>query len=227
MSHLSNRAVAVIALAAMLIAGAERAFGEPKVVTPAEAIARAVAQRVGGGAQVEVTALETTVAPQRALHATPEPGGRAGAPMRFVLLVGRVRRGVAVATVKVVASYARAARAIGRSEVIGAGDIEVMTGELAELGMNRLPDTADVVGLIARRDITAGEPLTQAVLDVPLAVRAGDEVRLTVVAGTVQVTTTARASSSGHEGQTIRVVPEGGKALRARITSPGAVEVIQ
>jgi flagella basal body P-ring formation protein FlgA len=81
--------------------------------------------------------------------------------------------------------------------------------------------------LTARRDIAAGEPLTQAVLQVPLAVRSGDEVTLTVVAGTVQVATKALATSSGHEGDMVRVIPEGGRALKARITRPGAVEVVQ
>jgi flagella basal body P-ring formation protein FlgA len=227
MLHLPGRVVVAIALVAMLVSGVRRAFAEPAVVTPAEAIARAVAQRVGGGATVEVTALETSVAAQRALHALPEPGGRAGTPMRFVLMVGRMRRGVAMATVKVVASYARAARAIGRNATIGAGDIDIVTSELPAAGMKRLPDTADVVGLIARRDIAAGEPLTQAVLDVPLAVRAGDAVELTVIAGRVRVTARATASSSGHEGEIIRVVPDGGRALRARISRPGAVEVVQ
>jgi flagella basal body P-ring formation protein FlgA len=214
---------------ALMFAGGGAALAETDrpVTTPAEAIARAVAQRIGGRAIVTVLSLETTVEPERALHATPEPGGRAGEPMRFVLLVGRVRRGVAVATVKVVASYARAARAIGRSETIGAGDVEIVSAELPAAGMKRLPDTADVVGLTARRDIAAGEPLTQAVLQVPLAVRSGEAVTLTVIAGTVQVTTKALAMSSGHEGDMVRVVPEGGKALRARITRPGAVEVVQ
>ncbi len=223
----TRAAVVVLAMAAMVLAGGPRAFGAAPVVAPADAIARAVAQRVGGGARVEVTALETTVAAQRGLQALPEPGGKTGEPMRFVLMVGRARRGVAIATVTVVVAYARATRTIGRHETIGAGDFEVVTAELADVGMTRLPDTADVAGLVARRDIAAGEPLTQAVLDVPLAVRAGDEVTGSVTAGTVQVTTTARARASGHTGQTIRVVPEGGKAVRARITRPGAVEVVQ
>jgi flagella basal body P-ring formation protein FlgA len=226
-THLSSRTVLVITLAAMLLSGARRAMGEPAVVTPAEAIARAVAQRMGGRAAVEVLSIETTVAPQRALHATPEAGGRAGEPMRFVLMVGRQRRGVAVATVKVTASYARAARAIGRNEQVTADAVEIVKGELPPVGMKRLPDTAAVIGLVARRDIAAGEPLTQAVLDVPLAVRSGETVTVTVIAGTVQVTTKALAMSSGHEGEMVRVVPDGGKALRARITRPGAVEVVQ
>src|SRR5687768_15363495 len=126
-----GRLMLAIAVVAMLLAAGRAAFagqdrgaglvrpataGTSQMTTPAEAIERAVAQRVGGRATVTVTGLETTVAPERALHAMPEPGGRAGAPMRFVLMVGRVRRGVALATVTVVASYARAARAIGRNE---------------------------------------------------------------------------------------------------------------
>ena len=55
----------------------------------------------------------------------------------------------------------------------------------------------------------------------------GEPVVLTVIAGTVQVTTKALAMSSGHEGDIVRVIPDGGKALRARITRPGAVEVVQ
>jgi flagella basal body P-ring formation protein FlgA len=58
-------------------------------------------------------------------------------------------------------------------------------------------------------------------------VRAGDSVVLTVIVGTVQVTATAAASVSGHEGDVIRVFPEGGRALKARITAPGAVEIVQ
>src|SRR5688572_11844658 len=115
MTDLFGRLMLAVAFVAMLLAAARTVFAEAGVVTPAEAIQRAVAQRIGGQVSVEVTSLETAVAPHRALHATPEPGGRAGEPMRFVLMVGRMRRGVAVATVKVVGSYARAARAIGRS----------------------------------------------------------------------------------------------------------------
>ncbi len=227
MTDLFGRLRLAIAFVAMLLATARAVFAETGVVTPAEAIQRAVAQRIGGQVSVEVTSLDTAVAPQRALHATPEPGGRAGEPMRFVLMVGRLRRGVAVATVKVVGTYARAARAIGRNETVTADDLQIVSGELPAVGMKRLPDAADVVGLIARRDIAAGEQLTQAVLDVPLAVRSGEAVVLTVKVGTVQVTTRALATSSGHEGEIVRVVPEGGKALRARITRPGAVEVVQ
>jgi flagella basal body P-ring formation protein FlgA len=93
--------------------------------------------------------------------------------------------------------------------------------------LKRIPATADVLGLTARRAIAAGEPLTQAVLLVPPLVRAGDAVELTVIAGAVRVSARATASASGHEGDVIRVVPQGGRALKARITGPGAVEVVR
>lgn len=218
----------MLTLAAIgMLAASRPAFAETAVVSPAEAIVLVVTQRLGGDASVAVTALDTTVAPERALQAVPEPNGKAGGPMRFVMMVGRARRGVAVATVTVTASYARAARAIGRHETIGAGDIEMVTGELAPLGLKRLPARTAVVGLTARRDIAAGEPLTQAVLQVPFAVRSGEAVALTVSVGSVKITTSATASSSGHEGDLVRVVPESGRPLKGRITGPGAVEVSQ
>ena len=254
MTDLFGRVVLAMAVIAMLFAAAGAAFGEPHVVsgftpspgyggpaealraqagsrtdvtTPAQAIARAVAQRVGGGVAVDVISLETTVAPERALRALPEPGGRAGEPVRFVLMAGRVRRGVAVATVKVVGSYARAVRAIARQERVAPDAVEIVEGELLVAGFKRLPAGSEVIGLVARRDIAAGEPLTQTVLLMPPLVRSGDAVALTVIAGTVRVTAKAVAAASGHEGDVIRVVPEGGKPLKARITGRGSVEVVQ
>jgi flagella basal body P-ring formation protein FlgA len=227
MTDLFGRWILAVAVVAMLLAATRAAFSETPLVSPAEAIERVVAQRVGGDVAVQITALDTTVAPEPALHAMPEPGGRAGAPMRFVMMVGRVRRGVAVATVKVVGSYARAARAIGRHEAISADAVDIVRGEIEAVGLKRLPATANVVGLIARRDIAAGEALTQAVLQVPPAVRSGDEVVVTVVTGAVRVSAMGMASGSGHEGEMIRVVPHNGRLLKARITGPGAVEVVQ
>jgi len=227
MSELYGRFILSVAVAAILVAAVRAAVADVEDVTPRQAIERAVAQRIGGGVSVDVSALETTVAAERGLLAMPEPGGHAGAPMRFVLMAGRVRRGVAVATVKVSGSYARAARAIGRQEVIAAEAIEVVEGELPSIGLKRLPAGDEVVGLIARRDIAAGEALTQAVLQMPPMVRAGDVLDLTVIVGTVRVNARATASSSGHQGEIIRVTPEGGRPLKARITGRGKVEVVQ
>ena len=233
MTDLFGRLMLIAAVLAMLAAAARTALGGPlpresaaaDAITPAAAIERAIVERLGGHVEVEVLAIDTAVAPAPALHALPEPGGRAGAPARFVLMVGRVRRGIAVASVKVSGPFARAARSIARRETITADAVDVVTGELEGVGFQRLPGPDEVLGLVARRDIAAGEPLTQAAVQLPPLVKPGDEVVLTVVAGSVRVTARAIAAASGYEGDVIRVTPEGGRPLKARISGPGTVEV--
>jgi flagella basal body P-ring formation protein FlgA len=227
MTDLYGRFILSVAVAAMLVAAVRAAVADGGDITPQEAIERAVAQRIGGDVSVDVTALDTTVAPERGLSALPEPGGHAGTPMRFVMMAGRARRGVAVATVTVSGSFARATRPIARSEAVTAEAIEVIDGQLPSIGLKRLPAADEVVGLIARRNIAAGEALTNTVLQVPPTVRAGDALELTVIVGTVRVDARAKASASGYQGDIIRVTPQGGKPLKARITGRGKVEVVQ
>jgi flagella basal body P-ring formation protein FlgA len=188
---------------------------------------RSIVDRVGAGASIRVDGLETSVAPEAGLLALPDPAGRAGHPMRFVLMAGRVRRGVATATVSVSTSYARATRAIARNERVDADAFEVIDGEIPGGSLKRLPAAETVAGRIARRDIAPGEVLSPAVLQVPPDVRAGEPVTLTVVVGVVRISTKAVASASGHEGDIVRVVPEGGRSVKARVTGPGAVEIRQ
>lgn len=196
--------------------------------TPHEAIARAVAERLGGGFEVTATTLETTVGAEAGLTALPEPGGRSGQPTRFVLMAGRARRGSALATVTITGAYPRAARAIERGDVIGRDAIEMVDGELPPTAFKRLPALADAIGLTARRDIAPGELLSEAVLLLPPLVRTGDAVAVTVRVGAVEITSKGTASGSGHEGDLIRVTPRPGvRPLKARITGPGAVEIVQ
>ena len=223
-----GRVMLGVFVVAVLLAIARAAFAAPAVVTPGDAIAQAVARRIGGGVLVDVAAIDTRVAPEPGLQALPEPGARIGQPVRFVLTVGKKRRGVAVATVTVTGPYARAARAIERDAALEPDDIEVIEGEWPPLPFVRLPAQADLIGLTARRQIAPGEPLTGTVLDVPPLVRSGDEVTVTATVGSVEVTGVAMASSSGHRGDVIRVTPKpNGRPVRARITGQATVEVVQ
>ncbi len=59
-----------------------------------------------------------------------------------------------------------------------------------------------------------------------MLVRSGDRITIAVTIGSVQVIGTGIASGSGQLGDTVRVLPaEGRRALTARITGPGTVEV--
>jgi flagella basal body P-ring formation protein FlgA len=189
------------------------------------AIERAVIDRMGD-VQVVVREVSTTVADRNGLVAAIEPGSRLGQPIRFILTADGRRVGSAVATLEVIGRAPRARRAFARDEEIGAGDVDVEAGELKNVMLRRMPEPSDVVGSRARRDIVAGELLTNALVVVPPAVRSGDEVRVTITMGAVQVSGVGRASGSGQVGDTIRVsTPSSRKLLSARVVGRGAVEI--
>jgi flagella basal body P-ring formation protein FlgA len=193
--------------------------------TVANAIERAVIDRMGD-VQVIVGDVSSTVADRSGLVATIEPGSRLGQPIRFILSAEGKRVGSAVAHLEVVGVAPRARRAFARDEAISAGDIDMASVELKDVMLRRMPELTDVVGTRARRDIVAGELLTNAVVLVPPAVRSGDEVKVIVTMGTVQVSGVGRASGSGQVGDTIRVtMPSNRKTLSARIVGRRAVEI--
>ena len=217
-----------LAVIVTVLALASAAFGAVTPITPRDAIERAILERMGGNVSVLVTVVRTDVVSDPSLRAMPDPSARAGHRARFVLTADGVRKGSAVATVEVEASYARAAHAIERDAVVTASDVELVTGELSNVRFRRLPSADEVIGLTARRAIAPGEPLTSAVLDVPPLVRSGDEVTATVHVGAVQIDALTTASGSGHEGDIIRVFAPGTRRpLKARITGQGAVEVVR
>jgi flagella basal body P-ring formation protein FlgA len=160
--------------------------------------------------------------------AIPEPGSRLGRPIRFILFANGARTGSVVATLSVTGSAVRSSRALLRGEDVGSDAIEVVDVELTNIQMDRLPTTEEVVGAQARRDIRAGELLTDATLVVPPAVKSGDEVRVSVSTGRIEVTGVGHASGSGRVGDLIRVrMPNSRKGLKARITGPGSVEIVR
>jgi flagella basal body P-ring formation protein FlgA len=183
---------------------------------------------MGGNVTVLVTMVRADELSEPSLRALPDPAARAGQPTRFILTVGGVRKGSAVATVEVQGSYARAAHAIARDTVVTDADLEIVEGELPNVAFKRLPAPGDVVGLRARRAIAPGEALTSAVLEVPPLVKSGDEVTATVRVGAVQINALTTASGSGQAGDIIRVLAPGSRRpLKARITGQGAVEVVR
>lgn len=162
------------------------------------------------------------------LIATPEHGSRLGRPIRFILVAGGARVGSVVAKLDVTGSVVRSSRALSRGEDVDADAIEVVDGELEGILLDRLPTIGELVGAQARRAIRAGEILTDAAVMVPPVVKSGDEVRVSVSTGAIEVTGVGRASGSGRVGDLIRVlVPSSRRGLNARITGPGTVEIVR
>jgi flagella basal body P-ring formation protein FlgA len=197
----------------------------------AEAIALAVADRMGSDARVSVVMPRQQPRATRVdgkMVASPEPGARTGAPARFTLLADGVRIGSAVATVHVTAGHVRATRALPRNHTLIAEDVEAVDGLLADQPLRRVPGRGDVVGARVRRDVAKGEAITATVIDLPMAIKSGDVVSAVVRVGSIEAEGRAVASGSGSIGDVIRVVPPGTRRpLKARITGAGKVEIIQ
>jgi flagella basal body P-ring formation protein FlgA len=84
-------------------------------------------------------------------------------------------------------------------------------------------DVPDVVGLIPRRLIRAGEPVDPEGLARPRAVERGSMVRVQASAGGARIAAQAVAESAGVRGQVISLRnPASGKRFRARVEGPGA-----
>ncbi|HEU4691141.1 MAG TPA: flagellar basal body P-ring formation chaperone FlgA [Vicinamibacterales bacterium] len=198
------------------------------------AIEHAIQQRMGE-VRVEVVDLAgsrlaspVAPAPSPGLVARPEPGARLGRAMRFILTANGARVGSVVARLKVTGSAVRSSRSLSRGEELGADAVAVDDVELDGVLLDRLPTMEEIVGAQARRDIKAGEVLTDAAVVVPPVVKSGDEVRVSVSTAVIEVTGVGRASGSGRVGDLIRVLlPSSRKPLKARITGPGSVEIVR
>jgi flagella basal body P-ring formation protein FlgA len=222
------RCLAAVVCATAALVGAAPAAAAPDGRSPQDAIAAAVRDRVGEAFAVDVELLDTNVEPAPALAAIPDPGARTGQVSRFVLTTGRTRIGIVRAIVRISGPHVRAAKPIGRGETIDAASLIEIDDGVPEAALHRLPSLAEAVGLIARRAVAAGDVVSDAIVTVPPAVRAGAPVSLTVILGAVRATGVGVAASSGHEGDLISIMPTTTRrTLRARVTGPGAAEVIQ
>ena len=212
------------------------AFAAPALATPPEhdaavrdAIAQTVVARMGSGAAVTVERLEVSVAPAAltALRAVPPPGARTGRLVSFALFDGPHRVGTATALVRVSVPHLRLVSSVARDTTVKASDVALVQAELDGSSFARVPDVTEVVGALARRDVAAGEPLTHSIVEIPPAVRSGDEVEVVSRIGAVEARGIGRASGSGHVGARIRVSSRGQKTLRpARVVAPGVVELL-
>jgi flagella basal body P-ring formation protein FlgA len=213
-----------LALPAVVAAGPSPASSDVRA-----AIVEAVVERFRATppAVVTVQELRSDVADAEGLTAVPDPGARTGQPAQFTLRVGHRRVGLAVATVTVSLPHVRAAAPLERDSAVTADVVEERDGEVAGMRFEPLPQLDDVVGAHARRAIATGEVLSLAVVAVPDAVRAGDEVKVVARVGALEAWGVGRASGSGRVGDVVRITRGSARGLHpARVLSPGVVQVL-
>ena len=77
----------------------------------------------------------------------------------------------------------------------------MVEAELEGMLLDRLPTMAEIVGAQARRDLGAGEILTTAAVVVPPVVKSGDQVKVSLSTGAIQVSGVGRASRQRSGGR--------------------------
>src|SRR5262249_25652696 len=138
-----------------------------------------------------------------------------------------VRIGYARARVRIAVPHAVARRAALRGSVLQDDDVEARDGEVANVPLRRLPTVREIVSGRALRNLNEGDVVSSAAVTVAPAVRSGQEVRASVMAGGAEVTASLTAAQDGEPGAIIRVVNrDSRRQLKARVVSQGVVEVI-
>lgn len=120
-----------------------------------------------------------------------------------------------------------AAAPIARGQVIGPHDLSTAAVNVLDTGGHHLEDPESAFGMQARRDIRPGKLVTRNLLQAPMIVRRGDEVRVLARLGDVAVRVTGTALGDGRLGQQIRVRNgQSERIIRAVVLGPGEVEAI-
>jgi flagella basal body P-ring formation protein FlgA len=206
------------------------AFGQaPGAGEPVETlVAQAIRARVGNPhAEVTLVGVDASVPiPRRLKSIRLDPAAILGKPMRVTLAPVTGAPLVATLTVRVTVDHIVAVRDIARAETLGAADVTVRHEEIRGIPLRRLPQLAEVVGGRTLRPIPAGAVFLPGAVALRRFVEPGDRVTVVARAGDAEVSATLVAADGGDPGDIIRVNhPESRKQIRARVLSPGLVEV--
>jgi flagella basal body P-ring formation protein FlgA len=105
---------------------------------------------------------------------------------------------------------------------VESGDVRIETVGIFPTRSLALQSLSDCVGMLARRYLTAGTPVSAADLMPPYDVDRGDIVTVEVQSGGAVLVLEAEAQASGREGQSITLRNStSGKIFRAKITGKG------
>lgn len=92
-------------------------------------------------------------------------------------------------------------------------------------GPPKQPEPSASAGWQVRRRVAQGEPLRTPAVAPPLAVRAGDEVRIVLIRGGITVALSGRAAGQAGMGERVAVRADTGRRLEGVATAPGVVTI--
>lgn len=129
------------------------------------------------------------------------------------------------ATIQISGTYYVAARQLPPGKTLDMGDLEARTGDLSILPASVVQQPADAVGRVLLTSLAPNQPLRAESLRMPIAVQAGQTVKLVAEGGGFQVTSDGRALNQAAVGQVAQVRTANGNVISGIAQSIGVVAV--
>jgi flagella basal body P-ring formation protein FlgA len=197
------------------------------------AIHRALQARLGPEAEITINEVQMLTRPARpVIDARLAPDARLGQTLHVRLATTGDRGTVAwtdfaEVRIRVAMVHAHAAHALSRGSEVADEDVETARHDMTEGPMARWPQASELVRGRALRDVAPGSCLGRTSVAAPLAVQNGQTVTAIARVGGVEATASLIAAGSGVSGAIIRVVnQQSRRVMRARVVSPGIVEIV-
>lgn len=129
------------------------------------------------------------------------------------------------ATIQITGTYYVASHQLSPGKTLDMGDLEARTGDLSMLPASVVQQPADVVGRVLLTSVAANQPLRAESLRLPIAVQAGQTVKLIAEGGGFQVSSDGRALNQAAVGQVAQVRTANGNVVSGIAQSAGVVAI--
>lgn len=161
--------------------------------------------------------LEAFLPNQSKLIGSTTIGVRCDSPKAWTLYV--------TAQIRVYDKIAVTAAPLKRGDALQGSDVQMVDYDVSQLDRGYYSSLDDLNGLILRRALSSGTPLTPSMLVAPKLVKRGETVTLVVDSASLQIRASGTALSDGHKGEQIRVRNERSKQIvEGIVTAAGTVE---
>lgn len=118
-----------------------------------------------------------------------------------------------------------ASRPLGSRETIKARDVTLKETDLAGAPGNYLRDPQQAIGMVTSRPVQAGQALMLDMLHKPLAIRAGQKVRIMVQAADFTVSQECTAQTNALVGDLVRCKANNGRMLQGVATEASTLQI--
>lgn len=205
----------------LLLAGPVAA--EPVEALLAEDLRATLGEAVPPDARVDVVLGVPFAAPVEAVRDL-DYDPRTGAVHALVASAGRVYE--VSGRAEIVAEVPVPSRRIQSGEVIGEGDLAAIPMPIDRIGDGIIDNRDDLVGMAARRMLTAGRLIARTAVGPPIVVHRNKPVSLRYVDGALELEAKGRALQDGGVGDLVRVMNTGSAAVvTGTVTGPLTVTI--